>query len=65
MTDSNEKLLLRVEEAREALGLGRTKFYELLRTEGFPVVRIGRCVRIPVELLSLWIAQNSKTHNGD
>jgi excisionase family DNA binding protein len=48
------KVLLRPMEAAAALGVGRTKLYELLNSADFPVVRIGRCVRVPVDDLKLW-----------
>lgn len=50
-----EKLLLRAEEAAELLGVGRTKVYELIGRGEMPVVRIGRCLRIPRRTLDQWI----------
>ena len=47
--------LLRVEEAAKVLGVGRTKVYELIGRGEMPVVRIGRCVRIPRRALDQWI----------
>lgn len=47
--------LLRVEEAAKVLGVGRTKVYELIGRGEMPVVRIGRCVRIPRQTLDQWI----------
>ena len=52
-----QRLLLRVEEVQEALGLGRSKTYELIASGELPVVRIGRCVRVPAEGLRLWVEQ--------
>ena len=49
------RLLLRPEEVQEALGLGRSKTYELLASGELPVIRIGRCVRVPAEALRLWV----------
>lgn len=52
-----DRLLLRPKEAQQALGCGRSKFYELLHTPGFPVVRLGeRSIRIPLHALEEWIA---------
>jgi len=50
-----DQLLLRPEEAAKALGIGRSKLFELLTTPGFPVVRIGRATRIPSAALERWI----------
>jgi excisionase family DNA binding protein len=51
-----EKILLRPVEAAEAIGIGRSKVYELLASGQLPSVRIGSSVRIPVEGLREWIA---------
>lgn len=41
-----EKLLLTPAEAAEALGIGRSKLYELMRCGVITSVRIGACRRI-------------------
>jgi excisionase family DNA binding protein len=41
------KIMLTIREAAELLGIGRTKTYQLIASGAFPVVRLGRCVRIP------------------
>jgi len=51
-----ERLLLRAEEVQEALGLGRSKVYEMMATGVLPTVRIGRSVRVPADALRDWIA---------
>ncbi len=43
-----DKLLLTVEEAAEALSIGRSKFYELLAAGRLESVRVGSCRRVPV-----------------
>lgn len=50
-----ERLLLRPTEAAEAIGIGRSKVYELLATGELPSVRIGSSVRVPVGALREWI----------
>jgi len=52
MTD---KALLRVEEAAEILGIGRSKMYALVVSGSIPSVRFGRSVRIPRNRLETWI----------
>lgn len=52
-----EKLLLTIPEAAAQLGLGRSKMYQLLAEGAFPVVRIGRAVRIPSKALEEWVAR--------
>ncbi len=40
-----QRLLLRIPEAAETLGIGRTKIYELIATGELPTIRVGRAVR--------------------
>ncbi len=42
-----DKVLLTPVEAAKALGIGRSKLYELLQSGRLPSVRIGACRRIP------------------
>lgn len=49
-------LLLTVEEAREALGLSRSKFYDLLGTGEIETVHIGTARRVPAEALEKYVA---------
>ncbi len=49
-------MLLDVPEVAHLLGLGRTKAYQLIAREEIPVIRIGRCVRVPLDELKAWIA---------
>lgn len=46
-TPANERLVLTVEQAAHALHIGRGLAYELARTGGLPVVRLGRRMVIP------------------
>jgi excisionase family DNA binding protein len=52
-----DKLLLRPTEAAEAIGIGRSKVYELLASGELPSIRIGSSVRVPVDALREWIAR--------
>jgi len=49
--------LLRVEEAAQWLGVGRTKTYELVHKGTLPSVTIGRSRRIAVSALEAFIEQ--------
>ena len=49
-----EKLMLRPKEAAELLGLGRTRFYQLVRAGTVPSCHIGKAIRIPVAALKEW-----------
>ncbi len=54
-----EKLLLRVDEAAQMLGLGRTKVYELVSRGDLPSITVGTSRRIPAEDLRRWVAARS------
>jgi len=47
--------LLRIAEAAELLGVGRSTVYQLVSANAVPVVRVGRLVRIPRDALLRWI----------
>ena len=50
-----QRLLLRIPEVAETLGIGRTKIYELIATGELPTIRVGRAVRISVSTLQKWV----------
>lgn len=54
MTVTEGRLFFRVEEAAEALGLGRSKLYQLIQAGEIPAVKIGRSTRVPVRGLTEW-----------
>jgi excisionase family DNA binding protein len=55
-----EPALLRIEEAAEHLALSRAKLYTLLEPHGsIPVVKLGRSVRIPLDGLRRWVAEQA------
>jgi excisionase family DNA binding protein len=55
LPDGQPKLLLTPEEAARALGIGRTKLYELLATAKLPSVRIGGSRRVSVGALTEFV----------
>jgi excisionase family DNA binding protein len=54
MTD---QLLLTPTEAARALGIGRSKLYELMQSGDLESVHIGACRRIPSEALTEMVAK--------
>ena len=50
-----DRLLLRPAEAAEAIGIGRSKVYELLASGDLPSIRVGEAIRVPVTALHAWI----------
>lgn len=60
-----ERLLLRVNEAAELLGVSRSKTYELIAARIIPAVRIGSSVRVPLEELRAWIKGNCEINHAE
>jgi len=58
----NPSPFLTVPELADYLRIGRTSAYQLARTKGFPVVKVGRAIRIPREALMAWL---SRFDSGD
>ncbi len=54
-----QPLLLNIPQVAKMLSLSRTKVYELIDTEGLPVVRFGRAVRVSLTALQQWLDQRS------
>ncbi|MCL1877781.1 MAG: helix-turn-helix domain-containing protein [Defluviitaleaceae bacterium] len=50
-----EKLTMTVKEMGKRLGISTGKAYELAKSEGFPVIYIGRRMVVPTEGLMRWI----------
>jgi excisionase family DNA binding protein len=57
MDDMTERLMLRPTEAADAIGVSRSKAYELIAAGEIPSVRVGGCVRVPVAALQAWITR--------
>ena len=48
-------LVLKASDIRQVLGLSWPKTYQLLTQAGFPLVRIGRCYRVPRDQFFQWL----------
>ena len=57
------KIMVTLEEAAQMLSISRPTLYRWMEMEKFPVVRIGGCVRIPVDALRRWAAD--QVRGGD
>jgi len=60
MQDPQGRLLLRISEAAERLGVGRSTLYEMIHSGQIVPVRIGRAVRIPVARLAEWVEAQAR-----
>lgn len=54
---SDWPLWLTVAMVAKYLSLGKTKVYELVDSEGLPVVRVGRAVRVPTARFLKWVEE--------
>ena len=52
-----DKLLLTPTEAAAALGISRSKVYELMATGQLESVQIGACRRVPADALTAFLEQ--------
>lgn len=56
----NKRLTVSVEEMGHMIGVSRSKAYELARSDGFPSVRVGGRIVVPVRELEDWLASQVK-----
>lgn len=49
-----EKTTMSVQELSEQMGISLPKAYELVKTPGFPTIRIGARILIPIEASLIW-----------
>lgn len=55
-----DKVVLTVDEVAEVLGIARPNAYALAKSQGFPTVRIGRRMIIPVNEFYRWLSEQSR-----
>ena len=53
----HDKVLLRIDEAAAALGVGRSFLYSLVQRGEIASVKLGRARRIPVAALDRFVAE--------
>jgi excisionase family DNA binding protein len=54
-------LALKVEDVARELDMASGTAYELVHSEAFPTVRIGRCIRVPREAFPRWTKEQATT----
>lgn len=52
-------LSLTVEQVAGVLGIGRVQAYNLVRTEGFPKIKVGRRIVVPKQAFINWQEQQT------
>jgi excisionase family DNA binding protein len=58
------RLLFTVEEAARALGIGRTRMFELIQAGSVETVLIGRLRRIPLDALDAFVSRLRESTQG-
>lgn len=48
-------LILNVSDIEKIMGISRVKAYELVKTEGFPIIKVGRRITIPKPAFERWL----------
>ena len=51
----NQSLTYTVTDIEEVLGIGRSTAYNLMKDPPFPIIKIGKCIRIPKESFHKWL----------
>lgn len=55
MDNSNTNELLTMNEVAKILKISRTKAYSLTQESDFPIIRIGKCIRVKEKDLYKWL----------
>jgi excisionase family DNA binding protein len=56
------KTTMSVQELSAQMGISLPKAYELVKTPGFPTIRIGARILIPIEAYKEWLVRTSINH---
>lgn len=62
---TKERLCVKVEEMAEMIGVSRAAGYELARAKGFPAIRAGRRILIPLAGLKVWLEKQAGGYAKD
>lgn len=54
-----DRILYRPVEAAEAIGVSRSRIYELVNSGEIPSIKVGNVTRIPVDKLHEWVEQRT------
>ena len=59
-----EKSTMSVQELSAQMGISLPKAYELVKSPGFPVIRIGARILIPVDGFRDWLREKAEGGDG-
>ena len=54
-----ERMTMSVQELSAQIGISLPKAYELVKTPGFPTLRIGTRILIPIDAYKEWLMKNA------
>jgi excisionase family DNA binding protein len=54
-----ERITMSVQELSAQMGISLPKAYELVKTPGFPTLRIGTRILIPIDAYKSWLIKQS------
>ena len=54
-----ERTTMSVQELSAQMGISLPKAYELVKTPGFPTLRIGTRIQIPIDAYKDWLMKNA------
>lgn len=60
MDNQDENGIITVPEMADLLKISRSKAYELVKDTTFPIIKIGKCIRINKKELESWL-HNTKS----
>ena len=59
-----EKATMSVRELSSFMGISLPKAYELVKTDGFPIIRVGARILIPTDGFQEWLKEKSHTEKS-
>ena len=57
--DNIHRKTYNVAEAAQVIGISKPKMYQLCQVEGFPAVRLGARILIPIDMLDRWLSEQA------
>ena len=65
MSGDVDRILYRPAEAAEAIGVSRSRIYELINSKTIPSIRVGKTVRVPVDKLQQWVNEQAAERTSE
>ena len=59
MDPNRQEYCISLQEAGKRIGVGRSHIYALANSKGFPCVRLGKRIVVPVDALKRWLEEQA------